>query len=115
MYGFERLIGRVLIGLTYVAVTFLTLGVVLMLAQGIGPLDGGPRFEPGTLLGDVLALDPAGPLWLGILLVLATPIIRVISAGVAYARHGQWTMVAVATGITTVIAVAVVTALITEI
>jgi uncharacterized membrane protein len=114
MRGFERRIGRVLIALTYAAVALLIVGVTLMIVRGIGPLDGGPRFDPGAVTTSILALDPAGFLWVGIGLVLVTPITRVAAAGVAYAGQGQWRMVAVATGILVVIAIAIVTALVTE-
>jgi hypothetical protein len=38
----ERVIGRLLIAVTYVAVGLLTIGVVLMVADGISPLSVGP-------------------------------------------------------------------------
>lgn len=107
MQDFEGRIGRLLIGLTYIAVAALIVGVALMVASGIGPLDGGPSIDPGRLVTDLLALDPAAFLWLGFGIVLATPITRVTAAGIAYARQGQWTMVLISVGIVVVIAIAV--------
>jgi uncharacterized membrane protein len=115
MRDFEGFIGRLLIRLTYLAVAFLTVGVGLMAAAGIGPLDGGPSIDVGTLVADLLALRPAAFLWLGLGIVLATPISRVTAAGIAYARQGQWSMVLVSIGILAVIAVGVAGALSTEI
>jgi uncharacterized membrane protein len=114
MRDFEGVIGRLLIGMTYVAVACLVVGVGLLVASGVGVLDGGPAFDPGTLVADLLALEPAAFLWLGLGVVLATPIVRVATSGIAYARRGQWTMVLIAIGILVVIAIGVAGSLITE-
>ena len=115
MRDFEGSIGRLLIRLTYLAVVFLVIGVGLMAAAGIGPLDGGPSLDLDTLLADLVALRPAAFLWVGLGIVLATPISRVTAAGIAYGRQRQWTMVLVSIGILAVIAVGVAGALSTEI
>ena len=103
----DRWIGRLLIVLTYVSVALLVIGVVVLIVAGISPLDGGPAFNPATLLTDVLAVDPGGVLWLGLVAVIATPISRVVVAAFAYARVGDWSMVGVALGILAVIAVGI--------
>ena len=94
---------------------FLVIGVGLMAASGIGPLDGGPSVDPATLVADVLALRPAAFLWLGFGVVLITPITRVTAAGFAYARQGRWPMVSVSIAIIVVIVVGVAASLSTEI
>ena len=104
---FERRIGRLLVGATYLAVALLLVGVVLMAAQGISPLADAPTFQPGAIVADVLALQPTGFLWLGLLVVIATPISRVLVALVGYARTGDRLMVAVSVGILTVITIGV--------
>ena len=106
----ERQIGRLLILLTYLSVALLVLGVVLLLAAGISPTDGGPGLDPAKLLPEVVALGPAGLLWLGLLAVIATPISRVIAVAVAYGRAGDWSMVGIALGILAIIAVGIATA-----
>ena len=53
--AFERRIGRLLIAVTYLAVTFLVIGVALMALDGISPLAGGPAFDPGALIADLVA------------------------------------------------------------
>ena len=111
----ETTIGRLLIRMTYVSVAFLVIGVGLMAASGIDPLDGGPALDPGSLVADLLALRPAAFLWLGLGVVIATPITRVAATGIAYARQGQWTMVLVSGAILLVIAIGVAGALSTEI
>lgn len=105
----ERLIGRLLIVLTYVSVTLLVIGVVVLLAQGTSPLAGGPGLDPAAIAGQVAALDPDGFLWLGLLTVVAAPIGRVLLAAIAYARVGDRQMVAVAVAILGVIVLGVVT------
>jgi uncharacterized membrane protein len=107
---FEQRIGRLLVWATYIAVALLLLGVVLMIRDGISPLDATPPLDVGSVIADVLALEPTGFLWLGLAVVIATPISRVIVAAVAYARAGDRMMVAVSLGILLVITIGIVTA-----
>ena len=107
----ERTIGRLLSAMTYVAVALLIVGVVLMAAAGISPLAGGPAFDPAAIPAELLAGTPAGFLWLGLLAVIATPIVRVIGAAVAYGSTAQWPMVAVSVAILVVITLGVAVAL----
>jgi uncharacterized membrane protein len=107
----EYHIGRLLIAMTFVAVGLLVMGVALMIADGISPLSGGPGLDLATLGSQLVALDPAAFLWLGLLAVVAAPIGRVVVAGVAYARQADWLMVAIAIGILAIIAIGVGSAL----
>jgi len=107
----ERLIGRLLIAVTYVAVGLLAIGVVLMVASGISPLSEGPPLDLATLGAELLVGEPAALLWLGLMTVVAAPIGRVIVAAVAYARDGDWLMVGISLGILAVMAVGVGSAL----
>ena len=111
--GFEQRLGRLLIVVTYAAVALLAIGVVLLLLAGISPLSGGPPLDPAKLVPDLLALDPAGFLWLGILVVIATPLSRVIGAAVGFIGRGERLMAVVSLAILGVIAISVVTALAT--
>ncbi len=108
--GTERRIGRLLIAITYLSVALLTVGVGLLLGAGISPLDGGPGLNLATIGSDLVAFGPAGIMWLGLLAVIAAPISRVVLAAVAYARSGDWQMVALAVAILAVIAIGVATA-----
>lgn len=108
--GAERLIGRMLIALTYLSVALLVVGVGLMLGAGISPVAGGPGLDVATLGSEVVALGPAGFLWLGLLAVIAAPISRVLLAAVAYARDGDWPMVGIAAAILSIIVIGVATA-----
>lgn len=106
----ERLIGRVLIGMTYLSVALLVTGAALLLAAGISPTSGGPGLDLPSIGSALLSLDPAGFLWLGLLVVIATPISRVVLAAAGYARREDWPMVAIALGILAIIAIGLVTA-----
>jgi uncharacterized membrane protein len=110
--AFERRIGRLLITVTYVAVALLLAGVALMAVNGISPLDPGPGLDLGSLPADILALAPAGFLWLGLIAVIATPLSRVIAAAIGFGRAGDRSMVVVAVGILVVIALGVASALV---
>ena len=105
--GLERTIARLLTGGTYLSIGLLTIGLGLMLATGIDPLSDGPAFDPARIVPDVLALRPAGFIWLGLLAVVATPAARVATSLVGFARSGERPMVAVAALILFVIAVSV--------
>ncbi len=114
MEALEARIGRLLVAVTYVSVGFILIGVLLMIAQGISPLDAAPPFDLRAIPSEMLALKATGFLWAGLVLVLATPISRVVVAAWAYARRGDRLMLAISVGILLVIAVGVVTALAAE-
>jgi uncharacterized membrane protein len=109
----ERRIGRLLIAITYVAVAVLLVGVALMLVNGISPLDAPPVMDLDGVVSGISSLEPAAVLLVGIALVIATPIIRVLAAAVTYARSGEIRMLAVSVGILVVILVGVVSAALT--
>lgn len=78
------------------AISLLAIGLALMVGRGIGPLAGGPRFDSSRLVDDLASLRPAGFLWLGLLVVVATPALRVAAALGGYLRGGERTMALVA-------------------
>ena len=110
----ERQIGRLIVRMTYLAVALLAVGVASMVATGISPLDAAPALDAAGLIAAIGGLRPEGVLWLGLMAVIATPIIRVLAAAFAYARGAEWRMVAISIAILAVIATGVVTTLITE-
>jgi uncharacterized membrane protein len=109
----ERQVARLLTIGSYVAVALLTIGFLLMLAEGRSPLEGGPALDLRGIPADVLALRPAGFLWLGLLAVVAAPVARVAVALVGYVRGGEREMALVATLVLAVIALGVALALVT--
>ena len=106
-HDLEQSIGRLLTIGTYVSIALLAVGLGLMLASGIGPLSGGPTFDPSRMAGDLAALHPAGFMWLGLLAVVATPAARVALSLVGFQRRGETAMVVVAALILIVIVVSV--------
>ena len=104
----EGRIARILTWGTLGAVALLAIGCVVLLASGASPLDHGPALDPGRLAPDLLALRPAGVLWLGLLAVIATPAARVVTALAGYLRQGERGMAAVAGLVLVVIAIGVV-------
>jgi uncharacterized membrane protein len=110
----DRSIARLLTIGTYGSVALLGVGVVLMLAAGIAPLAGGPRFELDVLVDDLAHLRPAGFLWLGIVAVIATPSARVAASFVGFIRRGERPMALVAALILAVIALSVALARVVE-
>jgi uncharacterized membrane protein len=112
--GFDSTVGRLMIAMTYVAVVLLAIGVILMIANGISPLVGGPVFDAGVVLEELRAGIPTGFIWLGLVVVIATPIVRVAVSSVGFAREGQWRMVGVGLGILTIIAIGIVTSIAME-
>jgi uncharacterized membrane protein len=109
--SFDRFLGRLLIAVTYVAVALLAVGVVLLIAAGISPLAGGPALDLDRLTADLVAVDPAAFLWLGILAVIATPLSRVVAAAIGFARLGDRWMVGIAIAILVVITIGIASSL----
>jgi uncharacterized membrane protein len=103
----ESSIARVLTVGTYLAVGLIAIGTLVLIGAGRSPLDAAPALDPGRLASDLLGLQPAGFLWLGILGVIATPAARVAAALIGFARSGERAMALVAGAILVVIAIGV--------
>ncbi len=103
----EHSIGRLLTIATLVGVVALALGVVAMMAAGISPLDPAPPSDPGAVLGRIRDLGPTGLLWVGLLVIIATPPLRVAAALVGFASRGERRMALVASAVLAVIAVGI--------
>ena len=91
-FAIEVLVARLLQVGTYVAIGLVLIGVVGMQLAGIDPLalDAPPPFDLRAIPAQMLALDPIGFLWAGLVLVLCLPIGRVIVAGVGFlAAHDR--------------------------
>jgi uncharacterized membrane protein len=104
----DRTVARLMTGGTYLSVTLLAVGVVLMVATGASPLDDAPPFDLGRIPADIAALRPAGFLWLGLLVTLATPLGRVVASLVGYLAGGERRMVVISIAILVVVSVGVV-------
>ena len=96
---------------TYLSIGLIGIGSVLLLAAGGSPVAGGPPLAVDRIIPDLLALRPAGFLWLGIVGVLATPGLRVLRALFGFWRRGEQRMALVALLVLVVVAVGVVAGL----
>jgi uncharacterized membrane protein len=105
----EHAIARLLTIGTYLSIALLVTGLGLRLATGGGP-SAGPAFDLGRLVPDLLGLKAEGFLWLGLLVVVATPAARVAASLVRFLRRGEPRMAIVAVLILLVIATSVVLA-----
>jgi uncharacterized membrane protein len=104
----DRTVARVLRWGIGASIALLAVGVVLMVATGVDPLGPPPPpFDPTEIVAGILALDPLPFLWLGLIIAIATPSLRVLASLVGYARTGQRRMVVVSVGILVVIALSV--------
>jgi uncharacterized membrane protein len=107
----ERTVARLLSVGTYASIALLTAGVVAMAAAGRSPLDPAPGFDLRRILPDLAALRPEGFVWLGIVLVVATPSARVATSLVGYLRRSDRPMAVVSILILCVIALSVAAAI----
>jgi len=104
----DQTIARVLIWGTYLSVGLLAVGVILMIANGVSPLDDAPPFELDRIPADIVALRPVGFLWLGLLVVIATPLARVTASLIGYVAGGERRMALISAAILVVIGIGVV-------
>ena len=93
---------------TYVGVAFLAAGFLMLIVAGRSPFDphGSPDLQ--RLPVDLLAGRPEGAMWLGLLVLIATPSARVLAALIGYLRARERGMVAVSAAILVVVTVGVV-------
>ena len=78
------------------SVLLLATGVVLAAAAGIDPITGTlPPFDLSQIVPDIVALQPEGFLWLGLVVVIATPASRVIASLIGFAAAREWLMASV--------------------
>ena len=110
--GIESVVARLLTVGTIVAMGLVLVGVVGMLVQGIDPLDAGaPAFDLAQIPAEMLALEPAGFLWAGIVLVMCLPLGRVVVAGIGFLRLGDRRLAAVSLGVLLVVLASILAAL----
>jgi uncharacterized membrane protein len=108
-------VARLLSAGTVASVSLVGLGVLLLAAVGLVPTrDRGPALEPSVILADVIALRPAGLLWVGLLFTLALPTARVTVALLGFSRSGDRRAAAVAAGVLCVLLMAFGVALVTR-
>ena len=106
---FELALARMLNLGALASVLLLAVGVGLMVAAGLSPLDADqPSLDIARIPSDIVALRPEGFLWLGLLFVLATPAARVTASLAGFAANGERGMALISLSILAVIASGVV-------
>lgn len=102
----NRTVSRVLLAGLALAFAFMALGTVLA-ALHPGPLS--PHATPVPALGAALGRgDPAGFLSLGLLILLATPALRVLVVFIEYLRRREWLFALISLVVLAVLGVSVV-------
>ena len=112
-YVLEAVIGRLLVVGTWTAMALILVGVLLMFGSGVEPMAHGPipPFDPAQIIPQMLALEPLGFLWAGIVLIIALPIGRVIVAGVGFLAAGDSRLALVSLAVFLVVVASIVAAL----
>jgi uncharacterized membrane protein len=93
----DRRVGLALSAATVLSVLLLGLAVAAMIAGGVQPLtDSWPEFDPKRLGSDLEAGRADGWLWLGLIAVILTPVIRVAASLLSFAavRDGRQAAIA---------------------
>lgn len=89
MRTIEETLGRLLFRGSLVAVGLLSIGIVLMVADDVSPLDVPPALALDRLLNDLVTLHPAGYVWLGAIAILSLPILRLLVAVATFLAAGE--------------------------
>jgi len=103
----EQRIARLLNVGTLVAIVLVLIGVVMMLIQGIDPLQATGATDPRATFSLLAVGNPAGLIWLGTFVVVSLPIARVLVALVGFVREGDRPMALIAVAIVAVIALSI--------
>jgi uncharacterized membrane protein len=93
---------------TYTGIALLAIGFLLMVLAGRSPLDPHALLHASRMASELLAGDPEGALWLGLLVLIATPSARVVASLIGYLRAGERGMVAVSIAILVVVVAGVI-------
>jgi uncharacterized membrane protein len=115
-YTMEAAVARLLVVGTWLAMGLVLVGVILMLATGVDPLDHGavPPFQLTAIPGEILALEPQGFLWAGIVLIIALPIGRVVVSGLGFLAARDLRMAGISLAVLVVVLVSVVSSIAIE-
>jgi uncharacterized membrane protein len=102
----DRYVGFVLTSGVIVSLTILILGAALYLAHPSAA--AAPRTLSGILKG-TLALNPSATINLGLLVLLMTPIVRIIAAGIAFAIEGAYRFALISLGVLIILTISTLT------
>lgn len=104
----DRTVARVLQVGIYLGIGLLAVGVALMVVNGVDPMGPAPApFSLASLAEAIRSLDPLAFLWTGLIVAIATPVLRVVASLIGFERTGQRRMVLISIAILVVLAVSV--------
>jgi uncharacterized membrane protein len=104
----DRTIGRILRWGIGASIALLGAGVLLMIVGHVDPLGPPPpAFDASALVHGLVTFQPEAYLWLGLIVTIATPSLRVLASLVGFGRAGDRRMVLVSVGILAVIVASV--------
>ncbi len=82
----------------------MTLGLVLMVARGSAPrLMTATRIRAATILEGLVRFDPAALIEFGIVLLLLTPIFRILVAVISFALERDYKFVLISLGVLAIV------------
>lgn len=100
----RRIVAAVLAGGVYGSVVLMLLGAALAASA---PAAAAPPRTGGELLRGVAAGQGSAVMQLGVALLIATPVLRVLASALAFVRERDWVYVAVTTAVLALLAVSV--------
>lgn len=100
----EKVIALVLRYGALISTIVMALGLCLALLEGsAGSLASYQRLQPALLFSRLVRLEPAALTEVGVLLLLSTPIVRVVAAAVSFGLEREYKYVLVSLGVLTVV------------
>jgi len=108
----ESLAARLLTWGTRVSMALILVGVLGMLASGVDPITAiSPPFSLAAIPGQIAALEPAGFLWAGLIVLVVLPLGRVVVSGAGFLAAGDRRLALVSALVILVIAISIIAAL----
>ena len=99
----ERAITLVLRYGALISTLIMAVGSVLAAIRGIGLVATSHSIHPGVLLSNVLHFDPLAITEFGILLLLFTPIVRIVVALLGFAMERDWKYTLISLGVLAIV------------
>lgn len=109
--GLEHRIARLLSLGAASSLVLLTVGTLGFVTAGVAPLTPDwSKVDLARLPADLIALRPEALLWVGLMTAIATPLLRVGASLIGFLLAGERRMVAIASGVLAVVALAIIVA-----
>ena len=92
---------------SYVSALLLGAGVLWVATAADVPIQAGPAMPLRALAGQLADRNPYALMQLGLLVMLATPLLRLVIAGAAFARQRDWRAALIPVGVLALILLSV--------